>query len=72
MLAAVSVSLEGLAVFVFNNGDCPLIHLQRRLDDDKAFFALFLPERQARWVLPVVGLITTGGLLALLIRLGYR
>lgn len=71
MIAAISVCLEGLAVFVFNNGDCPLMHVQRRLGDNKAFLALFLPERVARWILPVVGLVTTAGLLALLIRLGY-
>ncbi len=72
LIAAVSLCVEGFAVFVLNNGDCPLIHLQRRVDDNKAFFAIFMPPAAAKQAIPVFALITTVGLLSLLIRLGYR
>lgn len=72
LIAVVSLCVEGYIVFVLNNGDCPLIYLQRRLDDETPFFALFMPKAYAKLVIPVAGLATIIGLLALLIRLGYR
>jgi hypothetical protein len=56
-LALVSLGLEGLAVFVLNHGDCPLIYLQRRVGDDKPFFELVLPPRAAKRAIPVLTMI---------------
>ena len=61
-LALVSLGLEGLAVFVLNNGDCPLIHIQRRLGDDKPFFEIFLSPRVAKQAIPFFAVLTWVGL----------
>jgi len=71
LVAIVSLCVEGFVVFMLNDGDCPLAHIQRRLQDETSFFSLFMPLKYARQVIPVVGLLTVAGLLWLLLRLGY-
>jgi hypothetical protein len=40
IVALVSLGIEGVLVFVLNNGDCPLIHIQRKIGDLTPFFEL--------------------------------
>lgn len=47
-IAVVSLLFEGFLIFILNNGDCPLIHLQHKLGDDKPFFSLFLPKKDCK------------------------
>ncbi len=63
LLAVCMASLlaEAIVVYGFNKGDCPLIHIQRRIGDETPFFALFLPDKIAKLVIPVVSVITLIG-----------
>ena len=66
VISIVSLGIEGILVYGFNRGDCPLIHVQRRIGDDIPFFELFLPRRFARHAIPVFAvfvLIAVGVLL---------
>ena len=67
-VAVISLGLEGFTIFVLNNGDCPLIHIQRRIGDDKPFFELFLPPNVAKRAIPVFARITWVGVGILTIR----
>jgi hypothetical protein len=58
VIALVSLAIEGFVVFVLNGGDCPLIHLQRKIGDEKPFFELFMPARVARRAIPVFAWLT--------------
>ena len=69
LIAVVSLSIEGILVFVLNKGDCPLIHIQRRIGDDIPFFQLFLPAKLAKQAVPALAKITWIGVFLLLIRL---
>src|SRR5690242_11517482 len=69
LIAVGSLSLEGLMVFVLNKGDCPLIHIQRKIGDNTPFFQLFLPAKIAKQAVPVLAKITWIGVILLLIRL---
>jgi len=69
-VAVASLCVEGYVVFVLNHGDCPLIHLQRKVEDDKPFFGLFLPQKLAKQALPIFAALTICGLFVLLVRLG--
>lgn len=66
-VALLSLILEGVTVFIINHGDCPLIHLQRRLGDSKPFFELFLPPNAAKLAVPILTLsaISAVGLMLL-------
>jgi hypothetical protein len=68
ILAACSLAFEGVVVFALNSGDCPLIHIQRKIGDDKPFFELLLPPRLAKQAVPFFAGITMVVLLALLLR----
>lgn len=68
MLAVLSLAIEGMALFAFNEGDCPLIHIQRKIGDDKPFFELLLPRRLAKQAIPVFAGLTIISLLLLLFR----
>jgi hypothetical protein len=61
--------LEGVVVFILNKGDCPLIHIQRKIGDNTPFFQLFLPEKLAKKAVPFFAKITWFGLALLAIRL---
>jgi hypothetical protein len=68
MIAILSLAIEGVAVFAFNQGDCPLIHIQKRIGDSKPFFELLLPSRLAKQAIPVFALLTIIAILVILLR----
>ena len=49
----ITVALESAMVFLANNGDCPLIHIQRKLGDETPFFELVFPQRVAKYAIQV-------------------
>ena len=65
--AVVALVAEG-ALVAANRGDCPLGGLQERLGDPVPLFELVLPATAARRAVPVLGAVTTAGLIALLRR----
>lgn len=67
-LTVLSLAIEGIAVFAFNAGDCPLIHIQRKIGDEKPFFELLLPPKLAERAIPVFALLTILAILILLFR----
>lgn len=67
-IAILSLALEGVAVFVFNSGNCPLIHIQRKIGDNKPFFELIFPPRFARQAIPAFAGLTLIALLVILLR----
>jgi len=69
LIAVVSLVAEGVAVFLLNNGDCPLIHIQRRIGDNTPFFQLFLPAKLAKQTVPFLAKITWAGVAILIVRL---
>lgn len=68
IVAIVSLAVEGIAVFVFNQGSCPLIHIQKKIGDNKPFFELLLPSKLAKQAIPVFALLTIIAILIILIR----
>jgi hypothetical protein len=68
IVAILSLAAEGIAVFAFNQGDCPLIHVQKKIGDNKPFFELLLPSKLARRAIPVFALLTIVSILIILIR----
>src|SRR5690242_15070856 len=70
-IALVSLAIEGFVVFVLNNGDCPLIHIQRRIGDEKPFFEIFFPPKIAKRAIPFFAAVTWIGLGLLLARLAW-
>jgi hypothetical protein len=65
-LAVGLILIEGLVVSL-NKGDCPLGPIHHKYGDDKAFFELLLPKRQAKQAVPFLGLVTLIGILLLFI-----
>lgn len=57
-IAIISLGIEGFIVFILNKGECPLIHVQRRIDDNKSFFELFFPRKIAKLSIPVFSIFT--------------
>lgn len=68
MISTLSLAAEGIAIFALNQGACPLIHVQKRIGDDKPFFELLLPPRLAKQAIPVFALLTIVAILIILIR----
>jgi hypothetical protein len=68
LIAIFSLAIEGLLVFVLNNGNCPLIHVQKRIGDDKPFFELLLPPKLAKQVIPMFAGFALLVILLLLLR----
>lgn len=68
-IAVVSLLTEGILLYFFNNGDCPLIHIQRKIGDDKPFFGLFMPKRMAKLAIPFFSILTFLGLVFLLMKI---
>ena len=68
LIAITSLMLEGVAVFVLNKGDCPLIHVQRAMGDETPFFELLLPKQAAKKAVPFFVVVTMIGLLLLSLR----
>lgn len=69
LIAVVSLVLEGFIVFILNKGDCPLIHIQRKIGDNTPFFQLLLPEKLAKQAVPALAKITWIGIALLALRL---
>jgi len=61
-----AIVFEGLLLF-FNKGQCPLTEYQKKLGDDKGFFALFLPAKALPFVVPVFIVLTAISLILILI-----
>lgn len=68
ILATVSLAIEGVAVFVLNQGNCPLIHIQRKIGDHTPFFELLMPARVAKWAIPFFAVLTVIAVVLLLFR----
>jgi len=71
-IAVASLGLEGFVVFVLNNGDCPLIHVQRRVGDNTPFFELFFPPRIAKQAIPFFARLTWGGVAILIVSMAVH
>ena len=71
-IAIISLAAEGIAVFAFNQGNCPLIHVQKKIGDEKPFFELFLPPKQAKLAIPVFAALTIIALALILLRFVYN
>jgi len=69
IVAMLSLAVEGFLVFILNGGDCPLIHLQKKIDDPVPFFNLFLPDYLAKKAVPFFTAITFSGIALLIVRL---
>jgi len=69
LVAFVSLSIEGFVVYIVNNGDCPLTHIQKKINDNTPFFELFFPPKFARNSFKIFALFTWGGVLLLAIKL---
>lgn len=69
LIAVVSLGIEGFIVFILNKGDCPLIHVQRRIGDNMPFFNLFFPPKLAKQAIPIFAKITWAGVTLLAVRL---
>lgn len=68
VISVLSLAIEGFLVFALNSGDCPLIHIQRRIGDDVPFFELFLPRRLAKAAIPVFAGLTLAVIVVILLR----
>lgn len=67
-LSTFSLGIEGVAVFALNKGNCPLIHIQKKIGDDKSFFELLLPPHLAKRAIPIFALLTIVAVLIILVR----
>ena len=65
--AVAVLAVEG-AVVAANHGDCPLGPLQARVGDPVPLFELVLSPRAAKRAVPVLGLIATAGVVAVISR----
>ena len=61
------VAAEGAALVV-GGGDCPVGPLQAEWGDPVPFFELVLPPRAAKAAVPVLAVVTVGGIAALVLR----
>jgi hypothetical protein len=68
-ISVVSLAAEGFIVFILNKGDCPLIHIQKRIGDNTPFFNLFLPPKIAKQAIPFFAKLTWIGVTLLIARL---
>jgi hypothetical protein len=68
-IAIISLFIEGILVFILNGGYCPLVHLQRRLNDPVPFFNLFLPDYLAKKAIPFFTVAMFLGILLLIGRI---
>lgn len=63
-IAVALIVIEGIVV-TLNGGNCPLGVVHSKFGDDKAFFELFLPKRQAKMAVPFLGFVAFLGILLL-------
>lgn len=57
-ISIVSLGIEGFFVFILNKGNCPLIHIQKKIGDDTPFFELFFPYKFAKRAIPTFAILT--------------
>jgi hypothetical protein len=69
LVSILSLVVEGIAVFVLNNGDCPLIHLQKKIGDNTPFFRLFLSPTLAKQAVPFLAKAAWIGIVLVVVRL---
>lgn len=67
-IAVTSMSLEGIFVFILNKGNCPLIHIQRKIGDNIPFFNLVLPNKLAKQAIPIFSVLTLLSFVLLIIK----
>ena len=60
------ILFEGLVVLI-NKGNCPLGYFHRKFGDNKTLFELLLPPRLAKQVFPFFAVLSTIGLVILII-----
>jgi hypothetical protein len=72
LIAVMSLGIEGFIVFILNSGDCPLIHIQRRIGDNTPFFNLFFPVKLAKQAIPTFAKLTWIGVALLTLRLIFN
>lgn len=70
LVSMASLAVEGVVVFLLNGGDCPLIHIQRKIGDDKPFFEIFMPSALAKKAIPAFASLTIFALALLVLRFG--
>lgn len=68
-ISVISLAIEGFLFYIVNNGNCPLVYLQKKLKDPVPFLNLFLPEPLAKKAIPFSTAVTFLGMLFLIIRL---
>jgi hypothetical protein len=66
--AALAALVTEGALVAANRGDCPLGAMQERLGDPVPLFELVLSPTAARRAVPILGLLTSAGILVLLRR----
>ncbi len=71
-IAIASLVIEGALVFLLNHGDCPLIHVQRKIGDETPFFELILPKSMAKKAIPFFLVVTFLGLFLLIFRFSLQ
>lgn len=71
-ISVVSLLIEGIMVFLLNKGDCPLIHIQRKIGDNTPFFRLFLSPSLAKQAVPFFAKLAWLGLAIVAARLAVN
>jgi hypothetical protein len=67
-ILTITMAIEVSLVFLVNNGDCPLIHVQRRLGDEVPFFELIFPKRIAKYAIELYAGLGLIGVVIVLFR----
>lgn len=67
-IAFISLAIEGFVIYVLNSGDCPLTHIQKRLNDNVPFFELFFPKSFAQNAFRIFSFFTWLAVLLLILR----
>lgn len=68
VISVLSLAVEGFVVFALNKGNCPLVHIQRRINDNIPFFELFMPRKLAKTAIPVAAGLTLIAVVIILLR----
>ncbi len=71
-IAIASLAIEGFFVYVLNQGNCPLIHIQKKIGDPVPFFSLLMPAPLAKRAMPTFAVLTLFGALILAMRYTMR
>lgn len=65
IVAIVSLGIEGFVYYILNKANCPLIHVQKKINDPIPFFNLFFPPKLAKLAVPIFSVITIIGVIIL-------